>query len=146
MGEQVRDDIVIGAHPDTVWSVITDVARYPEWAEGVRATEVLAITDDDAPARARFTVDAKVAELTYVLAYRYEGYDVIWELAEGETISQLDGAYRLTETADGGTRVVYELTVDVDLPVPTFMKKRAARTILQQGLEGLRERAEALEG
>ena len=36
------------------------------------------------------------------------------------------------------------LEVDVDLPLPPFMKKRAARTILEQGLEGLRTRAESL--
>ena len=36
------------------------------------------------------------------------------------------------------------LEVDVDLPLPGFLKKRAAKTILEQGLTGLKRRAEEL--
>jgi len=146
VGERVSDRITIEASPDTVWETITDLETYPQWAEGVRAIEVLATNDDGSPAQARFTIDAKVSEVTYVIEYAYEDYDITWSLVEGDTISQLDGAYRLFETDDGGTEVEYDLEVDVDLPLPGFMKKRAARTILEQGLSGLKARAESQEG
>jgi ribosome-associated toxin RatA of RatAB toxin-antitoxin module len=143
MGERVSDETTIAAPIDTVWEVITDLAAYPEWAEGVVETEVLSTTDDGYPDQARFRVDAKVVEVTYVIRYHYEDHDIRWELIEGETISQLDGAYELWEDGDG-TGVRYALEVDVDLPLPGFLKKRAARTILEQGLDGLRARAESL--
>ena len=146
VGQRVSDRITIEASPDTVWETITALEAYPEWAEGVRAIEVLAANEDGSPHQARFTIDAKVSEVTYVIEYAYEDYDITWSLLEGDTISQLDGAYRLFETEDGGTEVEYDLEVDVDLPLPGFMKKRAARTILEQGLTGLKARSEAPEG
>ncbi|MFU8840374.1 MAG: SRPBCC family protein [Nitriliruptoraceae bacterium] len=143
MGEKVRENTSIDASPDVVWNVITDLSRYPEWADGVRLTEVLEANEDGSPHRARFVIDAKVSEITYVIQYAYDNYDITWNLLEGDLISQLDGIYRLYETEDGGTEVEYGLEVDVDLPIPHFMKKRAARTILEQGLKGLKGQAES---
>jgi ribosome-associated toxin RatA of RatAB toxin-antitoxin module len=142
VSEQVSDTTTIDASMDTVWEVITDLEAYPDWADGVLETEILSTDDEGYPDQARFRVDAKVAEVTYTLAYRYDDYDVSWELVEGETVTRLDGSYELSQV-DDGTHVRYRLTVDVDLPVPGFLKKRAARTILEQGLNGLKQRAEA---
>lgn len=142
MGQRVTDETTIAASIDTVWNVITDLDTYPEWTEGVMETEVVATNDDGYPHRGRFKVDAKVAEIGYVIEYRYTDYDVAWHLVEGDTISQLDGLYELWEDGDA-TGVRYSLEVDVDLPLPGFLKKRAARTILDQGLTGLKRRAEA---
>jgi uncharacterized membrane protein len=144
MGERVTDDISIAAPIDTVWNVITDLDAYPRWAEGVLETRVESTTNEGYPDRARFRVDARIAEVRYVLQYQYEGYDISWELVEGETISQLDGAYQLWEEDEAGTGVRYTLEADVDMPVPGFLKKRAARQILEQGLRGLKRQAESL--
>lgn len=144
MGEQVTDTTSIAAPMDTVWEVIVDLAAYPEWADGVLATEVLSSNSAGYPRRARFRIDAKVVEVAYTIEYQYTGYDVGWHLVEGDTINQLDGAYSLWEEDGGGTGVRYSLEVDVDLPLPGFLKKRAARTILEQGLTGLKARAEGL--
>lgn len=141
MGQRVTDTTSIDADAETVFGVITDLEAYPEWAEGMLEAEVLSRDDQDRPERARFKVDARVAEIEYVLGYRYDGHDVSWSLVEGETVSQLDGSYELEER-DGTTSVRYTLEADVDMPVPGFLKKRATRTILDQGLRGLKQRAE----
>lgn len=143
MGEQVSDAVTIAAPIDTVWETITDLEAYPTWLEGVLETEVVETNDDGSPHHARFRVDAKVTEVGYTLEYAYDDYDVSWHLIEGETLRQLDGAYELRVDDDGATHVRYTLTVDIDLPLPGFLKKRAARTILDQGLRGLKQRAEA---
>lgn len=142
MGQRVSDTTTIAAPPATVLEVITDLDRYPEWAEGVLETEVLDRDPEGRPAQARFRVDAKVAEVTYVITYAYTSDTVSWTLVEGETISQLDGRYELSDRGDA-TDVRYDLEADVDLPLPGFLKKRAAKQILEQGLEGLKRRAEA---
>jgi ribosome-associated toxin RatA of RatAB toxin-antitoxin module len=142
VGQRVSDTRTIAASSDTILEVITDLDTYPEWAEGVLETEVLERDAEGRPARARFRVDAKVAEVAYVIAYTYAPGSVSWTLLEGETISQLDGRYELTGTG-GTTDVRYDLEADVDLPLPGFLKKRAAKQILEQGLDGLKRRAEA---
>jgi hypothetical protein len=142
MGEKVSDDIAIAASVDTVWDVITDLDAYPDWADGVLETEIETTTDDGYPHRGRFRIDARVAEFSYVLEYTYDNYDISWTLVEGDTISQLDGTYELWEE-NGGTGVRYSLEVDIDMPIPHFLKKRAARHILEQGLRGLKQRSES---
>ena len=142
MGEKVSDSTSVEAPIGVVWDTITDLDAYPQWAEGVLETEILETTDEGYPLRARFRVDAKVAEVRYTLRYRYDDHDVHWELVEGDTVSQLDGSYELEEDGDG-TRVRYSLEVDIDLPLPGFLKKRAAKQILEQGLLGLKDRSEA---
>ena len=141
MGQRVNDSTNINADAATIFDVITDLEAYPEWADGMLEAEILSRDDQERPEKARFKVDARVAEIEYVLQYRYNGHDVSWTLAEGETVSQLDGSYELEEQQDS-TRVRYTLEADVDMPVPGFLKKRATRTILDQGLRGLKQRAE----
>lgn len=142
MGERVSDRTSIHAPIEVVHGVICDLAAYPDWAEGMLEVEVLATDDQGRPDRARFRVDARIAEVSYTLRYAYDGHDVSWELIEGETISQLDGRYELTDQGER-TGVAYHLEADVDIPLPGFLKKRAARQILEQGLAGLKARAEA---
>lgn len=142
MGERVSDTTTIAATDETVLDVITDLDAYPEWAEGILEAETLTRDAEGRPDTARFRVDAKVAEVTYTLRYAYAPGSVSWSLLEGETISQLDGSYELSP--DGaGTKVRYDLEADVDLPLPGFLKKRAAKQILDQGLRGLKRRAES---
>lgn len=142
MGERVSESTVIAAPVATVLDVITDLDAYPEWAEGILEAETLTRDDEGRPATARFRVDAKIAEVRYTLEYRYGDDEVSWTLIEGETISQLDGRYGLTPDGDT-TGVRYDLEADVDIPLPGFLKKRAAKQILEQGLEGLQRRAES---
>ncbi|MFP5308506.1 MAG: SRPBCC family protein [Actinomycetes bacterium] len=144
MGQKVSDSVTIAASPETVLAVITDIEAYPSWAEGMQSAEVLETDAEGRPARARFAVDAKVVEVAYTLSYAYQGTEeVSWTLVEGETITQLDGAYVLEDQGDV-TKVTYTLEADVDIPLPGFMKKRAAKQILDTGLSGLKKRAEAV--
>lgn len=142
MGERVSDRTTVEAPVAVVHRVITDLAAYPQWADNVLEVEILSTDDDGRPDKARFRVDARISEVTYTLGYVYDGDDVSWSLLEGETVSQLDGRYELTDQG-GTTGVVYHLEADVDIPLPGFLKKRAARQILEQGLAGLKARAEA---
>jgi ribosome-associated toxin RatA of RatAB toxin-antitoxin module len=141
VGERVSDRTTIAAPAVTVLAVITDLDSYPDWAEGVLEAETLESDDAGRPATARFRVDAKIAEVSYTLRYDYDDLTVSWTLIEGETLSQLDGSYVLTADGDR-TDVLYTLEADVDLPLPGFLKKRAAKQILEQGLRGLKVRAE----
>lgn len=142
MGQSANDQITIAAGPQAVTDVITDLEAYPEWADSHRDVTVLERDDQGRPFHARFTIDARVLEVWYTLEYHYEPNRISWKLVEGEQISQLDGEYVLTPS-NGTTRVDYHLEVDMDLPLPGFLKKRAAKTILGSALRGLKKRVES---
>jgi ribosome-associated toxin RatA of RatAB toxin-antitoxin module len=142
MGQSVSDTSTIEASVETVFEIIIDLEAYPDWVEGMLETEVLEEDADGRPRRARFRIDARIAEISYTLEYSYDDPNLSWTLVEGEMVNQLDGAYELTDLGEEGTKVRYSLEVDIDMPVPGFLKKRAAKHILDQGLSGLKQRAE----
>lgn len=142
MGERVSDETVVAAPAETVWEVITDLEAYPEWADGVEEVEVLDADVQGRPTSARFVVDARIMTVRYTLAYSYGEDNMSWHLTEAEQLSQLDGEYRVTPDGEA-SRVRYVLDVDVAIPVPAFVKRRAAKQILETGLLGLKRRAEA---
>lgn len=141
MGERVSDTVTIRASREQIMDVVLDLESYPQWAEGMKAVEVTERDDQGRPVLARFVVDARVAEIDYVLRYDHSGEHLTWQLERGEVVRQLDGRYVIDEQ-DGVSHVEYGLEVDVTLPVPGFLKKRAAKVILDTGLRGLKQRVE----
>ena len=127
-------------------AVIADFAAYPQWTSAVRAAEVLKQEDGRAN-RVRFTLDAGVVKDTYVLGYDWDGDAAVrWHLAEaGSVISMMNGGYLLADTG-GGTETTYELSVDVRIPMPGLLKRRAEKTIIDTALKGLKERVESRPG
>ena len=128
-------------------AVIADFAAYPQWASAVRAAEVLGEETADRASQVRFTLDAGVVKDTYVLGYDWDGNaGVRWHLAEpGTVLSAMDGGYFLADR-DGATEATYELTVDLRIPMPGLLKRRAEKTIIDTALKGLKNRVESRPG
>lgn len=143
MGERVRDEIVVEAPPDRVMEVITDFETYPEWAENIRDVEIREVDPQGRASKVWYYVDARVVDVTYVLTYAYEDHRLTWWLDESDQITQLDGEYLLSGE-DGRTRVRYTLEIEIAFPVPTFLKQRAAKMVLETGLRELKRRVETL--
>ena len=124
-------------------AVIADFAAYPQWASAVRAADVLA-QEDGRPSRVRFTLDAGVVKDTYVLGYDWDGDAAVrWHLAEaGSVISMMNGGYLLADQG-GGTETTYQLSVDIRIPMPGLLKRRAEKTIIDTALKGLKNRVES---
>jgi Polyketide cyclase / dehydrase and lipid transport len=139
--------IMIDAPRADVMAVIADFAAYPQWASGVRAAETLGQDASGRASRVRFTLDAGLVKDTYVLGYAWDGdAGVRWQLAEaGSVISGMSGGYALAENA-GATEATYDLAVDVRIPMPGLLKRRAEKTIIDTALNGLKNRAERLSG
>jgi hypothetical protein len=146
MAATTSSRIVIAAPRAAVMAVIADFAAYPEWASAVRAAEVLG-QEEGRPSRVRFTLDAGIVKDTYVLGYDWDGDAAVrWHLAEpGSVVSLMDGGYLLTDR-DGGTETTYELSVDVRIPMPGLLKRRAEKMIIDTALKGLKNRVESRPG
>ena len=85
---------------------------------------------------------------TYLLGYHYEQAPEVlaWRVLEGDMTRKLDGSYTFT-AADGDealTDVDYELTVELIIPLPGFVKRRAEGRIMQTALPELKARVEAV--
>ena len=61
-----------------------------------------------------------------------------WHFIEGDMLRRLDGTYRFEAEDDGSTRVHYDLTVEVAVPLPGLIKRRAAGLIMGSALKELK--------
>ena len=148
MADSTRSSIVVDAPPAEVLDIIADLEAYPEWAKEITSVEILAEDGDGWPDQARFTLDAGAIKDTYTLDYAWDidetGVGVAsWTLVSATMLKAMDGSYTLSATADGGTEVVYELTVDLKVPMLGMLKRKAEKVIVDTALRDLKKHAEA---
>ncbi|WP_306359366.1 SRPBCC family protein [Nocardia sp. CC227C] len=144
MADRTQRSIVIDAPSDRVMAVIADLESYPEWVAAARAVDILEKGSDGRARTARFVLDAGVVKDTYTLAYRWrpDGKAVSWTLVSGDLQKAQDGTYELIDLPDGGTQVVYELTVDLNIPMIGMFKRKAEKVITDTALKELKKRVE----
>lgn len=147
MADSTRSRIVIDAPPGDVIDVIADLEAYPDWAKEITAVTVDSEDGDGWPDQATFSLDAGPIKDTYTLDYTWDidesGLGVAsWTLVEAGMLKAMDGSYTLT--ADGeSTEVVYELSVDVKVPMLGMLKRKAEKVITDTALKDLKKRVEA---
>lgn len=145
MADSTTSSINIAVPRASVMGVIADFAAYPEWATGVRTTEIVEKRSDGRASRVRFTLDAGVIRDRFVLRYQWDGdAQVRWDFdpAEpGSMITELAGGYLLADSGSG-TDVTYDLTIGVRIPMIGMVKRRAEKSIIDTALKGLKKRAE----
>ena len=147
MADQTTSDIVVDAEPAAIMDVVADFPAYPQWATGVKETEVLEVEESGRAKRVRFVLDATPIRDEYALAYDWEGAEqVSWHLDEtGKMLRAMNGAYVLSPLPAGGTRVTYRLEVQVSIPLLGMLKRKAEKVIIDTALKGLKKRVERVE-
>jgi ribosome-associated toxin RatA of RatAB toxin-antitoxin module len=143
MAERTNGSTEIDATPKEVMAVITDFDAYPEWAEGMKETEVLKKDKQGRGTQVRFSVSSFGLSDTLVFAYTYQAGDkgVSWKLVEAKNVKDLEGSYDL-EDAGGSTKVTYELSMEPAIPVPGLVKRQIEKRMLRSALDGLKKRVE----
>lgn len=143
MFERTSRSIIIDGPPEQCMAVITDYASYPDWVDDVKSVDVLRHDDDGRAGLVRYRVAAMGRSASVTLEYFYGSNPlrVSWHLVEGEPVRRYDGRYVL-EPADGGTKVTYDLEVDVAVPLPTFVRRRSEVRVVKAALDDLRQRIE----
>lgn len=143
MADESSQSITISATPGDIIEVIEDFSAYPEWADAITSATVLTHDDDGRPEQVRFTLDAGPIKDTYVLAYDWVDDGVSWDLVSGQMQRGQRGRYRLDGASGGdGTVVTYTLSVELAVPLPGLLKRRAEKRIMDQALTGLKRRVE----
>jgi hypothetical protein len=140
--------MTIDAPPRTCYDVAIDFDAYPEWARGIKEVEVVTRDNQDRGTVVRFRAAAMGRSTTYLLGYDYGDApgELSWRLLQGDITRKLDGRYVFGSGAQGEetTDVVYELEVELVIPLPSFVKRRAEGLIMTQALPELKARVEAV--
>jgi ribosome-associated toxin RatA of RatAB toxin-antitoxin module len=144
MAETASQTVITSASPERVWAIAAAVERYPEWAKDVKDVIVRVRDDEGRPLEVEFRASALGRSTHYTLAYDYSQapHVLAWKMVRGDIMRTIDGAYRFSPTSDGGTEVRYDLVIDLVVPLPGFVKRRAEVRILNTVRE-LKVRAES---
>jgi len=143
MADSASQSITIASSPSNVWAIATDVERYPEWAKDVKQVVVRSRDGEGRPSEVEFRASALGRSTHYTLQYDYSQAPSVlaWHMVRGDIMRSIEGAYHFTPTADGGTEVRYDLAIELVVPLPGFVKRRAEVCILNTVRE-LKVRAE----
>jgi uncharacterized membrane protein len=132
MADSASLTITIGAPLDTCYAVATDFEQYPEWARDVKEAIIRTRDDEGRATQVEFRASALGRSTHYTLAYDYSEAParLSWSMIRGDIMRAIDGAYSFTATPDGGTEVRYDLSIELVVPLPGFVKRRAEVRIL----------------
>jgi uncharacterized membrane protein len=144
MTETASERIRVEAPADRCFDVAIDFESYPEWAKDVKSAQILETDDEGRGTRVEYRAAALGKSVRYVLEYDYTDSPASfsWHFVEGDMLKRLDGTYRFEPEGDASTRVHYDLAVEIGVPLPGLVKRRAAGMIMGSALKELKKQVE----
>lgn len=147
MVEQATVTTIIDKPPDRCYEVAADVTGYPQWAADIKEAAIDEVDEQGRPRLVTFRAAAMGRSTTYTLRYDHSGAPrrLAWVLERGDITRKLDGWYEMAPV-DGDasqTEVTYHLEVDLVVPLPGFVKRRAEGRIMHTALAELKAFAES---
>ena len=96
------------------------------------------------PVQVTFRAAAFGRSTSYTLRYDYSDAPtrLSWEQVRGDVTRRLDGSYDIYPSDDGSADITYHLVVDLKVPLPVFVKRRAEGRITYTALKELKARVE----
>ncbi len=138
MVDQTTERTIVAASPERCFARAIDFEQYPSWATDVKLAEVLTRDDQGRAVDVEYRAAAMGRSTTYTLRYYYGDSPkrLAWRLQAGDITRRLDGEYEFLEVAGdpNSTEVVYHLAVDLSVPLPGFVKRRAEARIVRTAL------------
>lgn len=143
MIDQATETEHVAANPSRCYEIAIDFERYPEWARDVKEANVLERDAQGRATKVEYRASALGRSTHYTLAYDYSQAPerLSWTLVEGDIMRVIDGAYTF-KAEGGGTDITYSLRIELIVPLPGFVKRRAEVRILHT-LRELKSRAES---
>jgi len=157
MADVAHAQIDVAASPARCFAVATAFERYPEWTSDVNRVTVLERDALGRGTRVEYHVSGLGRRVRYVLEYDFAEapHAFSWSLVEGDILRAIDGRYAFvlnrpnagTPDAgspsavgpeEAGTHVDYTLAVDLAVPLPGLVKRRASGMIMRNALRDLK--------
>ncbi|MGA1156591.1 MAG: SRPBCC family protein [Ilumatobacteraceae bacterium] len=132
MADTASLTISIAAPLERCWAIATDFEKYPDWATDVKSAVVRERDTDGRATEVEFRTSALGRSTHYVFAYDYSAapHRLAWRMVSGDIMRAVDGAYMFAPDASGGVVLTYNLSIDLIVPLPGFVKRRAEVRIL----------------
>ncbi|CAB4540205.1 Coenzyme Q-binding protein COQ10, START domain containing protein [actinobacterium SCGC AAA044-D11] len=144
MSDISKNSTVIEAPISEVAEVLTDLASYPSWSSAIKSVEVQSKDESGRATKAKISIDAGVMKDRVTLDYDWSKSpnEITFSLDDADLLTEMSGAYKLSDNGDDTTTVSYELTVALSMPVPAMMRQKAERSTIDLALSQLKAKLE----
>ena len=147
MLDEATETRIIRASPARCFEIAADVENYGQWTADLKDAQVLERDADERPALVEFRAAAMGRSTTYALRYNHDEAPsrLSWVQESGDITKRLDGWYSF-DAIDGEAdqcEVTYHLEVELVVPLPGFVKRRAEGRIIHTALDDLQRQAES---
>lgn len=132
-------EVVIEATPEEIFAVVADVESTPTWSPQYQKAEVIDTDDEGRPRVVKQTI--KTVGITDVLTveYTWEPDKVSWELVKASQLKSQKCSYTLAPPQGQATKVRFDITVELAIPLPGFILKKVMKGALDVATDGLRK-------
>lgn len=124
------------APPEAVLDVLADVDALPSWTSIYKKVKVLDRYPDGRPHHIRATLRLMGITDKEVLEYHWGDRWMVWDAEENLQQRGQHVEFNLTPEVDR-TRVRFDVIVELGMPVPEFLIKRAKKIVLDVATERL---------
>ena len=131
-------EVVIEATPGEILHVIADVESAPSWSSQYQSAEVLATYADGRPRKVKMKVKAAGITDEQTVEYTWGDNTAGWTLLKAGQMRSQEATYTLTPQGEK-TKVRFDLEVELSVPLPGFVVKRAIKGAMETATDGLRK-------
>lgn len=133
----------IPASADRIWNIVKDHQNMVSNTPSVLKSELIENNDQQETMRMVFSVWLweRSTEIKALKKQTPEGYTKEWSQVSG-TVKINNGKWDLKSISAGSTRVLYELEIDTDIPIPKWFEQGFVLDYLPKVLKRVRKDAE----
>ena len=144
MAEFSSNSINIEASAGDVANVLADLENFPSWSSAIKQVEVHDRDGSGRPTSATVKIEAGVLKDRAKLNYDYSNFpkEISFALEEADLMTEMTGSYEIVGDGDE-TEVTYKLHVEVSMPVPEMMRKKAEQATIDAALSQLKKKLES---
>ena len=127
MADTATQTATIAASLDKCFAAAIDYEAYPHWAKDVKEVVVHNRDSQGRATEVEYRASALGRSTHYTLAYDYSSAParLEWKMVKGDIMRSIGGAYTFTAQDANTTVVTYDVAVDLVIPLPGFIKRRA---------------------
>lgn len=129
---------------DKFYKAITDYKAYPQFVDGMKATEV--INESTEGGTVKFTINL-MKEISYTLKLNHKANkEVSWSFVSGDMMKINNGKWSLKDLGNNKTEVTYTLEVELKgfIPGLGMIEKTLVNTNLPMTMKSFAKRAASL--
>jgi uncharacterized membrane protein len=144
MSDLSSGTIIIDAPIGEVQGALFELAKYPEWSTSIKSVEVITSDDQGRLTTGKFVIDAGMMKDRVTLDYDWSETPakLSFSFNDADLLTGMEGSYSIKKIDEETTEVTYEMGVEISMPIPAMMRKKAEQATIDQALQQLKSHLE----